>query len=274
MKKLSLVLYIFIFAFSTMNILAAPVGTLTLEMGIVKLRRNFVDTIYHKAGLEIPVSNEDEIQTGRDTKVKIQFNTDGNDVRLLSHTFFIISNIGTDEDKVYMPVGKARFLIKKSKTSGKIRKRFRLRTTNAIIGVKGTEFVVGVGDGATSLFTISGIVTLANLAMPTVIVNVKANQASKIQQADVPTKPIVVPPQVREKIISADSIEVFDQVEFGEIIKDTKQGQKSEVIPVEEIPEEEDPSVSVDIPDVDLPDSPGDSTDTDTKSIILTITNP
>lgn len=215
MKMTKILLSLSALLFLAGSVLADPVGTLSLEKGNLKLRRNHVDTIYKAPAANIPVQNHDELQTSRDTRAKLDLTAKSDRIELFSSTFFVISAVEPEKSEFKMPLGKARFKIAKSKRSGKSR-RFRLRTANALVGVKGTEFVVGVSGGDTNLLTLSGIVNMASLAAPEVQVEVQANQASKIQKNQAPTPPVVVSPEVQESIVESDSVEEFNAVEFGD----------------------------------------------------------
>ncbi|MCP4751427.1 MAG: FecR domain-containing protein [Proteobacteria bacterium] len=198
----------------------ARANTLLLVKGQVKVRRAGVDTIYRKKGEIVPIFNRDSIQTGRDTHVKIHIKEKGDEIELFSLSFFKVATLDKDADKMSMPIGKARFKIKKRRASAR---RFRVRTANAVVGVKGTDFIVGTGEGETNLLTIDGTVTIANTIDPEILVEVGQNQASQIQQNKPPTQPVVVPPKVRENIVASDTRKVFSNVQFGDVIKVPKE---------------------------------------------------
>ena len=65
---ISLVLLLFM-PFSML--MADSVGTLEMKRGVVKIRRNQVDTFYREIGVKVPVNNGDVIQTGNNTRVII-----------------------------------------------------------------------------------------------------------------------------------------------------------------------------------------------------------
>ncbi|MBT7892147.1 MAG: hypothetical protein HN580_24235, partial [Deltaproteobacteria bacterium] len=121
---------------------AVTVGNMILNKGGVKLRRNQIDTLYQTAGEIIPVRNLDEIQTGKDSSVTIKLNAKSDELELYSQSFFKIDNVTAQSSQLSMSIGKARFKIQKRRKPLKPRKRrkkrFRVRTANAIVGVKGT----------------------------------------------------------------------------------------------------------------------------------------
>jgi hypothetical protein len=216
---------------------AEPVGILTLERGKVKLRRQTVDTLYTKPGELIPLKNGDELQTGVDTRAKIVMNNNQDDVDLFSKTYFIVEAVDSQQRAFQLPVGKAHFRVGQP-AAGVAARPFRLRAANALVGVKGTEFVVGVADGNSSLLAVSGLVSMANAAIPNVEIEVQPSQASRIQPDKPPTAPVTVTPQVMENIIAGDSAEEFDAVEFGDVV-DVPAEEEEEEAEEEEEEEEE-----------------------------------
>ncbi|MFH2131932.1 MAG: FecR family protein [bacterium] len=216
MKTVIQILSLFLALFYVGVLFAEPVGTLTMEKGTLKLRRNKMDTIYTEPALSIPVENGDEIQTGFDTRANIRMTDPSDTIELFPNTFFNVSGVSREQSELFMPAGKARFLVgnlKKNVQTG--RRRFSLRTANAIIGVKGTEFIVGILNGNTNLLTVSGIVSLASISAPEVEVAVSPNRASKIQGNRPPTVPVAVAPDLQQTIINSDSAESFEGVTFG-----------------------------------------------------------
>ncbi|MBT4087487.1 MAG: FecR domain-containing protein [Deltaproteobacteria bacterium] len=232
MKTLKFIFSLSLVLLYTTVLFAEQVGTLTIQTGLLKLRRSQMDTIYTDPGISIPVENGDELQTGLKTRVIIQITDQSDTIELFANTFFTVTGISQEKSEVAMPTGKARFLVSKPvKMVKKQRRRFRLRTANAVIGVKGTEFVVGVLNGNTNLLTLSGIVSLASLSAPDIEVKVSPNQASKIRANRPPTVPVDVPPEIQQKIIESEDSESFEQVEFGDESEaaDAEAGQGKEL---------------------------------------------
>ncbi len=201
-------------------VVADSIGTLSLEKGTIRIRRTMVDQFYSEPSTKIAILNKDEIQTGFNTSAKLILKAKKDIIELFSNTFFKVSNISEKTDDVRMPIGKARFSINKSKRRLK-KRRFRIKTANASINVKGTEFVIGSHEGSTNLLTISGIVTMANINTPEIVVEVKMNQVSQIRPNAQPTLPVVVPPKVKQVILTTDSPKAFQETKFGDEIKPT-----------------------------------------------------
>ena len=226
MKMRIIIFSLVILYLSTGVVLAEAVGKLTLEKGILKVRTNGVDTVYREQGSGIEVHNGSEIQMAGSSFAKLQLYQNNDEIEIFSNTLFIVSSISQETSEVSIPVGKSRFLIKPRKMVRRDRKRFRLKTTNALIGVKGTDFVVGVYDGNTSLLTLEGVVLLSNISEPEVEVEVKLNQASSIKQDTRPTAPVVVSPKAREAILATDTPAAFKSVIFGETVAPAKTDTK------------------------------------------------
>ncbi len=220
MKKLNVLLILFAFLLNGNTAhSASDVGMLVLEKGILKLRRAGVDTIYRDIGQKIPLLNLDEVQTGKDSKATIRLTDKNDSVELLSQSFFKIDSVDKEESSLSMSIGKARFMVtKRSDSIRKGRKRFKVRTANAIVGVKGTEFILATGAEETNLLTISGSVLFASVSAPDVEVEVTQNQVSQIRQDAKPTAPVAVPPKLKDSIINADTPKVFKTVTFGAVV--------------------------------------------------------
>ncbi len=218
MKSHKILLVFLALCFCSSQLLAESLGTLYLEKGKVKLHRNSVDIVYQEPGKMVPIFNQDEIQTGANTRVKIKFSKRGNKIDLYPLTLFKFDDVSKGKNEVSMLTGKARVLIpKKSKVRNR-RRTFRVRTANALIGVKGTEFVVGCGDGVTSVLALSGVVSLSNISELDVAVDLKINHTSQVSQAARPTIPIIAPAEIRQTIISGDTTAGFKEIKFGEVI--------------------------------------------------------
>jgi len=221
MKRFFLLYLILVAVAPIPAVFSAVTNTLVLEKGKVKIRRNNIDHVYRKVGEVIKLLNKDKIQTAADTFVKIHLPEKGDDIELFSHSFFQISISKTKGENISMPIGKAFFKVKKRTLISK-KKRFKVKTANAIVGVKGTEFIILAGEGETNLLTLSGIVDMANTADPEVIVEVAENEVSQTRQNLRPTVPIIVPPQVRNQILNSDTGKSFNNIKFGPVVKPPK----------------------------------------------------
>lgn len=230
MKKTTLFLIGILLSFSVYA--ATPVGNLVISKGKIKLRRDNTDLIINKLNVPVDVFNLDEIQTGDKTKVSINLTSKSDQIELFSQSFFKIENVSEDETLTSMSIGKAKIKVKKTLKKRKKKKKFSVKTTNALIGVKGTEFVLSTGIDVTNVLTVEGIVSIANIATPDVEVDITENQVSQVKQDLAPTAPVNVPPEVQNNILTIDSPEAFNQVQFGAVIEkldsQSEENQQSE----------------------------------------------
>ena len=199
----------------------AEEAELELEMGLVKIMRAGKALVFSKKGSKIPLLLKDEIQTGANSKAQIRLPGKDETIKLGSRSFFGLDNLTEDQTQVSLLTGKGQFKVTPRKSArkplrqkGKRRNRFKIRTVTAVVGVRGTEFVLGTSGSQTNLLTISGLVTIAPVEAPEIEVEVPENQASQVQQGLAPTPPIPVAAEIQEQIIQEDSPQVFNVVDY------------------------------------------------------------
>ena len=200
---------------------AAEEAELELELGLVKIMRAGKALVFNEKGSKIPLLLKDEIQTGANSKAQIRLPGKDETIKLGSRSFFGLDNLTEDQTQVSLLTGKGQFKVtprksarKPLKQKGKRRNRFKIRTVTAVVGVRGTEFVLGTSGSQTNLLTISGLVTIAPVEAPEIEVEVPENQASQVQQGLAPTPPIPVAAEIQEQIIKEDSPQVFNVVDY------------------------------------------------------------
>ena len=199
---------------------AAEEAELELELGLVKIMRAGKALVFSEKGSKIPLLLKDEIQTGANSKAQIRLPGKDETIKLGSRSFFGLDNLTEDQTQVSLLTGKGQFKVTPRKSArkplrqkGKRRNRFKIRTVTAVVGVRGTEFVLGTSGSQTNLLTISGLVTIAPVEAPEIEVEVPENQASQVQQGLAPTPPIPVAAEIQEQIIQEDSPQVFNVVD-------------------------------------------------------------
>jgi len=203
--------------FSSAALAEVQVGTLTLHSGKVKVNRQSGDTYLKKDGKTAPLFQGDRIQTSSNTTVVILLEANQDRIELSSNSYFKIRDVRPGSSQLSLPVGKGKFKINKKIVSS--RRRFQLKTINALVGVKGTEFVVGSMGGDTNVLTLEGTVSMASIATPDITVDVQTDQVSQVSKGKMPTAPINVSPKMRETILKSDSPKVFKTVAVGAPIK-------------------------------------------------------
>ena len=102
----------------------------------------------------------------------------------------------------------------RTKQSSK-KKRFKVRTVSAIVGVRGTDFVIATSGDSTNLLALSGEVVLASPEVPDYEIPVVANEVSHVREGSGPSVPVTVSVEERDSIAKSDSAGSFQEVEFG-----------------------------------------------------------
>jgi len=222
-----------------------------LHKGHVKLIRNKESLVLKKLGEKYPLMSKDRIQTGQNTKVSLYLKDKDKTIELFSNSFFKLEELNNESENVSLLTGKGNFKvtpvvntieekedslggknkkvpIEKSsvKFSGKFeklgkskiirrKKRFSIRTVSALVGVRGTDFVVATTDESTKVLGLSGEVSLASPEVPNYEIPILANQASHVNEGSGPSVPVTVPASESEKIVSGDGAGSFQEVKFG-----------------------------------------------------------
>ena len=192
----------------------------------------------------------EQVLTGKNTRARIEMREKEEEIRLRVDTLFKVNSLDLDQTEVEMPTGKARFKIKrKLNRKKKQRRKFNVRTVTALVGVRGTEFVMGTSGASTSLLTLAGSVEMAAVAAPEIKVEVSIGEASKLDVGKAPTPPISVPPALQNSIVESDSADTFGEVSFPpaqdleEAVaeqKEKEEAQKEEAQKEEEQQEEQE----------------------------------
>ena len=215
--KILLLLALFLSALFAIP-LQAQQGLLVLEKGSAKIIGPKRTMLIRKPGTKLVLESNDRVQTGKDTIVKIKVRGKPELIELSSRSFFRMGKITRETSSVSLLTGKAQFKIKGKLKKKSKKKRFQIRTVTALIGVRGTDFVIGASNTQTSLLTISGSVSVAPVSMPDIEIEVPANQASTVPQNSTPTAPVEVSPTVRQQIVKGDSPGAFGRVKFGQAV--------------------------------------------------------
>ena len=232
---------------------AASEVQLYLETGRVKVKnQGKVRFLSHSDPLNpliVELELGEQVLTGKNTRARIKMRGKEEEIRLRVDTLFKVNSLDSDQTEVEMPTGKARFKIKrKLNRKKKQRRKFNVRTVTALIGVRGTEFVMGTSGASTSLLTLDGSVEMAAVAAPEIKVEVSIGEASKLDLGKAPTPPITVPPALQNSIVESDSADTFGEVSFPpaqdleEAVaeqKEKEEAQKEEEQEEEEQEEEE-----------------------------------
>ena len=257
---------------------AASEVQLYLETGRVKVKnKGKVRFLSHSDPLNpliVELELGEQVLTGKNTRARIEMREKEEEIRLRVDTLFKVNSLDLDQTEVEMPTGKARFKIKrKLNWKKKQRRKFNVRTVTALVGVRGTEFVMGTSGASTSLLTLAGSVEMAAVAAPEIKVEVSIGEASKLDVGKAPTPPITVPPALQNSIVESDSADTFGEVSFppAQDLEEAvaEQKEKEEAQKEEEQQEEQTEESSA---DEESPEESDEVTSSETKSEETTVT--
>jgi len=96
------------------------------------------------------------------------------------------------------------------------KERFKVRTVTAIVGVRGTDFVIATIGDSTNMLCVSGECTLASQEVPKYKIPMVANEVSHVREGSGPSVPKTVTVEERDSIAKADGADSFQEIEFGQ----------------------------------------------------------
>ena len=281
-----LIRYLLLFAFLMVSSVgAASEVQLYLETGRVKVKnQGKVRFLSHSDPLNpliVELELGEQVLTGKNTRAKIEMREKEEEIRLRVDTLFKVNSLDLDQTEVEMPTGKARFKIKrKLNRKKKQRRKFNVRTVTALVGVRGTEFVMGTSGASTSLLTLAGSVEMAAVAAPEIKVEVSIGEASKLDVGKAPTPPISVPPALQNSIVESDSADTFGEVSFPpaqdleEAVaeqKEKEEAQKEEEQEEEQDEEQQEEQTEESSADEESPEESDEVTSSETNSEETTV---
>ena len=129
-----------------------------LEKGSVKVIGPERTRLLRKPGTKLVLRAKDRVQTGKDTSVKIRIRGKPELIELSSRSFFRMGKITRQTSSISLLTGKARFKIQGKLKRKSKKTRFQIRTVTALVGVRGTDFVVGASNTQTSLLDRKSVV--------------------------------------------------------------------------------------------------------------------
>ena len=262
---------------------AASEVQLYLETGRVKVKnQGKVRFLSHSDPLNpliVELELGEQVLTGKNTRARIKMRGKEEEIRLRVDTLFKVNSLDSDQTEVEMPTGKARFKIKrKLNRKKKQRRKFNVRTVTALIGVRGTEFVMGTSGASTSLLTLDGSVEMAAVAAPEIKVEVSIGEASKLDVGKAPTPPITVPPALQNSIVESDSADTFGEVSFPpaqdleEAVAEQKEKEEAQKEEEQEEEEQEEEQTEESSAEEESPEESDEVTSSETNSEETTVT--
>ena len=144
---------------SAISCSSATAATLDAAVGSVLIKRDKVTSIeVNDQNIPVSLASGDRITTGSTGKARVQLD-DGSELSLSANSEFQIksedkTSIGRGYFELFM--GKVRVLVKKRANANA--PTFRIRASDAVMGVRGTEFIVEASRDGAALCTFEGSV--------------------------------------------------------------------------------------------------------------------
>ena len=199
MKGLRLLLILLVFLVPLTG-LGASIGELDLKNGKVVVHRKGKSFTLAKPG-KTSIEQGDKVRTGKFTKAFLYLKAKKDEIQLFSSSFISVDTLSAKDTKIGFPFGKVKFKVNPKAKAGASR-RFRVRTVSALIGVKGTEFLVLTDGASTAVATLAGVVELASVAQPDISVDITKGKISKVHKGTPPTKPVVLSAKVKKALMT------------------------------------------------------------------------
>ncbi|MDT8447816.1 MAG: FecR family protein [bacterium] len=194
-----------------------PAGFLSVQAGKAKLLRltpQVVSQTFAAGNQNIPLQVGDQIQTDGAGQAQVLLREQKESIQLYPNGFLKVQDLGEQGTLLHLPIGKGRFSVQGGLNSGQ-RRVFRVRTSNALVGVKGTDFLVQSGRDRTSVVTLEGLVGFSNLQNLDFTIDIPAGTASKSVESEAPIAPVEVSPAAVEQILLPETKnEMLDQILF------------------------------------------------------------
>jgi len=159
------------------------------------------------------------------------------------------------------------------------KKRFKVRTVSAVVGVRGTEFVVAATGDSTNVLTVTGEVTLASAELPGFEVVLPKSSISRVSEGSAPSRPVVVPPSEQQQIVESGNVDGFEEVEFGpaDSLEKVQEGETGPAGEIEDVAADEEINVLEQLDTLDavqeLVDSAKDAINLSETRILILKTN-
>ena len=183
---------------------------------------------------EQPISEEMELNNSANSSSKAEEsqNKEVRETKKTTETMLQSDKSNSDEVKKASPARIQKKIARSSKRKrgGLLarKKRFKVRTVSAVVGVRGTEFVVAATEDSTNVLTVTGEVTLASAELPEYEITLPKSSVSKVTEGRTPSQPVSVPILEQQQIMDSASIEGFQEVEFGptQAVEAIQEGQE------------------------------------------------
>lgn len=161
--------------------------------------------IGYRAKKDLPIFQDDTIITLKEGRIELLL-SDGSKMTLASSTKLIISrhvyntNFKTRSSFVEMTFGKVRFVVRK--LTGFKQSKFNIKTKTAILGVRGSDFVVFADDEMTEIVTNEGT-RLDAVGLVNINKSIRMGPLNRvvIRKDRLPSKPKTIRPRKFESLV-------------------------------------------------------------------------
>ena len=184
-------------------------GTVAVQQGEVKIRHDSRSQVVKAPATGVPVFAGDTLHSGPDTLVIVTLTggTEQDKIQLYGNSFFTLDSVSETDSRLSLGIGKALFRVFARAKAGA---RFEVKTPTAVVGVKGTEFVVGTDGETTYVLTLTGAVNLVSSVLGELReVLVTQDTASAARRNEAPVPPTRVSPDTRDRAVKEQGIGTF-----------------------------------------------------------------
>jgi len=212
LRRLQTLLWItLVLLFAGSGSLLAAVGVLKVERGMIKVSQKGVVTILKTPGQTLEVDQGAKITSAKATRGQLFLNNKRESIDIYALTYLNLKTVTEKSSQIVFPTGKAKFKVKHRPGLA-----FKVRTASALVGVKGTEFLVQALGSQTQVLTLDGVVTLASAANPNVEVEIGKNKASSTTKTGTPAKPVTVSKENQQQMLQKDEAKAESFIPAGE----------------------------------------------------------
>ena len=184
-------------------------GEVVLVRGVLKVRRRQAERIFRTPGVKIPVTKEDVIHTGADTRARVTLFATEETIDMYSNSHLRIAEYSKEETGIVLNVGKALFDFARRLGLGR---KVLVETRVMVVGVKGTRFVVGVEEDEAYALTLEGKLGVTLTGEPQREIDVGPDQMFFVTEQGAPREAVPVTPEVRDRIVQEEGLEAFKEV--------------------------------------------------------------
>ncbi|MDH5560823.1 MAG: FecR family protein [Deltaproteobacteria bacterium] len=214
--------FVLMYAVMSSYAFAEPAGFMILQKGKVKVVNRYTEKVHDQINTKITIFEMDELHADEDARGEVYLSVKNDVIHLYSNSFLKVEQANEKKSSISLPLGKARFVVSSSKGQRRSSKRFVVKTSNAVIGVKGTDFLIQTDGSETNVMTVEGVVQLSNSVDLTKTVDIPQNTAANTVRSTPPTIPVKVSPGAQQDIIKQDKPEKWSGVTFSKKVVTSK----------------------------------------------------